>query len=338
MPRKTTVTRDWIVEHGAAAIAFGRIGDAMGTPTENLEPAQIEERFGWVQTYEGDGTDDSIMAQMIAAALLRTDGYANADDWARECHEQRGEIFGDKVEKFFASVLHALRKIQYGSTPRQVALGNMPSSSSAMAIVPVGIVNAGHPRAAAMQAAEIASLLHTGDVAFCQDGAAAIAAAVAAALGGAATIDEVVSAAVDAIKPWSGAEMLGRINEAVALARDSADYKAFRSAYHARFRTRIACDSRETVPATLALAVLAKGDPVAAVTFGANFGRDADTIACMAGYVCGAFHGLGPLRASDGLYDAGIVESSTAMAARLFDVGQRKARLERDAWLVLAEA
>ncbi len=28
--------------HAFACLAFGVIGDAMGTPTENLEPAQIE--------------------------------------------------------------------------------------------------------------------------------------------------------------------------------------------------------------------------------------------------------------------------------------------------------
>ncbi len=72
---------------------------------------------------------------------------------------------------------HSAAKLRFGDLPRTIASGNMPSSSSAMAIAPVGIVNAGHPRAAAAQAMELASLIHVTDVAFCQDGAAAIAAA-----------------------------------------------------------------------------------------------------------------------------------------------------------------
>src|ERR1700716_361084 len=110
--------------------------------------------------------------------------------------------------------------------------GTMPSSSSAMAIAPVGIVNAGNPRAAAAQAMEIASLIHVTDVAFCQDGAAAIAAAVAEALAVGSTVDAVLQAAVDHIKPWSGAEMLSLIKAALDIARVTGDYKAFRKAYH----------------------------------------------------------------------------------------------------------
>ena len=219
------------LELGAfASLAFGVVGDAMGTPTENLEPEQIQEKFGWVETFEGDGTDDSIMRNLIADALIATGGYADADSWATEWMRQHKEIFGQKVGRFFPSVLHAAAKLRYGDTPRMIATGNMPSSSSAMAIAPVGIVNAGHPRAAAAQAMELGSLIHVTDVAFCQDGAAAIAAAVATALGGAVTIDEVIASASAAIKPWSGRDMRQLIETALDLARTSNDYFSFRSA------------------------------------------------------------------------------------------------------------
>jgi ADP-ribosylglycohydrolase len=277
-----------------ACLSFGVIGDAMGTPTENLEPAQIEEKFGWVDSFEGDGTDDSIMRDLVAAALIRTNGYADADSWAVQWREQNNAIFGEKVGRFFPSVLHAAAKLRCGYSPRTIASGTMPSSSSAMAIAPVGIVNAGNPRAAAAQAMEIASLIHVTDVAFCQDGAAAIAAAVAEALAVGSTLDAVLQAAIDHVKPWSGAEMLSLIKSALDIARATGDYKAFRRAYHEKFRKPIACDSRETVPATLAIVWLAKGDPSQAAIFGANFGRDADTIGCMAAGICGALSGVSP--------------------------------------------
>ena len=280
--------------HVMACLVFGVIGDAMGTPTENLEPAEIEQRFGWVDAFEGDGTDDTIMRDLIASALIRTGGYADADHWAEEWRENHQAIFGSKVGRFFPSVLHAAAKLRHGYAPRTIAEGTMPSSSSAMAIAPVGIVNAGNPRAAAAQAMEIASLIHVTDVAFCQDGAAAIAAAVAEALVPDATVDSVLKASVAYLKPWSGEEMRSLITAALQLASEAGDYRAFCERYHGRFRQRIACDSRETVPASLAIVRLANGDPGLAARLGANFGRDADTVACMAAGICGALSGMSP--------------------------------------------
>ena len=320
---------DRLTQHAAACLIYGRVGDAMGTPTENLEPEEIERRFGWVDSFEGDGTDDSIMADLLADALLRTGGYATADDWARSCHEQRSRIFGDKESKFFSSVTHSLRKIRLGYLPRTVALGNMASSSSAMAIAPVGIVNAGHPRAAAAQAAEIASFFHIHDVGFCQDAAAAIAAAIAEALAPEATIESVLAASRAFVKPWSGSEMLGLIDKAIGVAREN-DYKAFRAIYHREFRCPIACDSRETIPATLALCLLAQGDPERAVELGANFGRDSDTIACMAGYICGALSGRA---ATPKQRIPETISGPTAnLAAALVATGREKAAGERASW------
>jgi ADP-ribosylglycohydrolase len=117
-----TALRTDRLELGAfASLAFGVVGDAMGTPTENLEPDQIEARVGWVETFEGDGTDDSIMRNLIADALIATGGYADADDWAAEWMRQYKEIFGQKVGRFFQSVLHSATKLRYGDTPRTIA-------------------------------------------------------------------------------------------------------------------------------------------------------------------------------------------------------------------------
>jgi ADP-ribosylglycohydrolase len=293
-----TSVADRLENHAFACLAYGVIGDAMGTPTENLEPAEIEARFGWVESFEGDGTDDTIMRDLLAAALIRTGGFADADSWAEQWREQQDVIFGSKVGRFFPSVLHAAAKLRHGYLPRLIAEGTMPSSSSAMAIAPVGIVNAGNPRAAAAQAMEIASLIHVTNLAFCQDGAAAVAAAIAEALVAGSTVDAVLNASTSYIKPWSGGEMLSLIVAAQDLARAGLDYKTFRDRYHQKFRRPIACDSRETVPAALAIVRLAKGDPGQAAIFGANFGRDADTIACIAAAICGALNGLSPSNAA----------------------------------------
>jgi ADP-ribosylglycohydrolase len=271
-------------------VVGARVGDAMGAPVEGLSFEEVETRFGWIEGFTGDGTDDSLMATLLADALLAGGGHAGADGWAAEWVRQRPLIDARK-DRFFPSVLHTVEKLAYGFPPRRVAAGNMPSSSSAMCIWPVGLVNAGDPRAAAAQAYALASLIHVGEADFCQDAAAAVAAAVAAGMRPGTGVDESCDEALAALDPQSGALMRDLISEAVALARGSSGYEEFRERYVDRFRQRIACDSRETVPAVFALATLAEGDLRRGVEFAANFGRDTDTIATMTGALCGAVGG-----------------------------------------------
>jgi ADP-ribosylglycohydrolase len=305
-----------LYDKALACLIGGLIGDAVGTPTEGKRYEQIEEKFGWVSDFDSDGTDDTVMKNLLADALIRTDGQAGCDDWARVWLDRWDAIFGDKVGKFFQSVLHTAAKLRRHSIPRMAALGNMPSSSSAMCISPIGIVNAARPRLAAAQAYDVAALIHIHDVAFCQDGAAAMAAAVAEAFRPGATVESVLEASQAYIPQESGKEMLDLIAGAVQIARGNPDYKAFRKAFYSqeeRFFRRIACDSRETVPETLALFLVSGGDVEKMVTYGANFGRDADTIATMGGAIAGAFSGT-----------KGIREDWIAKARQVTTVDQEK--------------
>lgn len=231
-----------------------------------------------------------------------------------------------KRDKFFLSVLHAMQKVNYGWLPRHAGTGNMPSSSSAMAIWPVGLVNAGHPFEAAAQAYAVAALVHVGEVDFCQDAAAAVAAAVAAGARPGTTVPEACAVALQALHPVSGSLMHTLVRDAVELASGTGDYEEFRRLYHARWRQTIMCDSRETVPAAFALAALAGGDLARAVEYGANFGRDADTIASMAGALCGATNGDQPL--PGGWLDrlgTQAVSSATRLAEKLAQTAREKA-------------
>jgi ADP-ribosylglycohydrolase len=264
-----------------------RVGDAMGAPSEGMSAGDIAARFGWIDTFAGDGTDDSLMATLLADALFASGGHAGADRWAEQWVSQRDRMQAIR-DRFFSSVLHTADKLVSGFPPRRVAEGNMPSSSSAMCIWPVGLINAGDPRAAADQAYALAGLIHVGEVDFCQDAAAAMAAAVAVGLRPGTSVADVRNEALMALHPTSGAPMLELIRDAVAEAEDASDYAKFRETYLKHFRRPIACDSRETVPAAFALMTLADGDLRRGVEFAANFGRDTDTIATMTGALCGA--------------------------------------------------
>ena len=100
------------------------------------------------------------------------------------------------------------------------------------------------------------------------------------------------------IPATSGACMRAGVEQAVDATRGR-DYAAFRGYVHERaehfFQLRKA-NSLETVPLTLALFSLAGGDPERCVTFAANFGRDTDTMAAMAGAIAGAFGGVAAIR------------------------------------------
>jgi ADP-ribosylglycohydrolase len=279
----------------------GLIGDAIGTPTEGRSYEEIERKFGWVDDFTSDGTDDTVMKSLLAQALITTDGNASLDDWAAAWLENWDAIFGTKISKFFISVLHTAHKLKYHSVPRSAALGNMPSSSSAMCISPVGIVNACNPRQAALQAYNLAGLIHVQDVGFCQDGAASMAAAVAAGFEPDATPQSMLDAALGAIHRLSGHEMLERISRALELARETGGYRRFREVVYQQadaFFCPLFCDSRETVPLSFALFLLGDGNIEQCVTYGANFGRDADTIASMCGALAGALQGSKGVKAS----------------------------------------
>lgn len=332
------ITQTLLYRKTLGCLLGGLIGDAIGTPTEGKDYRTIEETFGWVSDFDCDGTDDTVMKNLLSDALIRTGGHATLDDWGQIWLDHWDDIFGNKLAKFFVSVIHAAQKMKRHSVPRMAALGNMPSSSSAMCISPVGIVNAGNPRQAAMQAYNLASLIHVHDVGFCQDGAASMAAAVAAAFAPDATVESVLACSTAYLMPLSGAEILDRIAMALDLARETADYKAFREAVYARgdeFFCRITCDSRETVPLTLALFLLAEGDVERAVTYSANFGRDADTIASMCGAIAGALQGVQGVKPAWVERVAQVTDlNQDELARSLAEVAVRKAAGERQALAV----
>ena len=268
----------------------GEIGDAMGAPVENMPYQQIIDTFGELTDFTGYGTDDSAMKHILCDAIRRGGGYPTADTWVEEWLAQE-ELFL-KRHLFWIPVMNGFWKIRgQGVAPREAGHGNMASSSSAMCISPVGIINAGNPRQAALETYDLASPIHHN---FCRDAACSMAAAVAAALHPDATLTSVLEAAIDYLPPQSARTMRDAIAGTLALARETAAYETFRARYYTeQMLPGIAApDARETVPVALALFLLGEGEPERTIVYGANFGRDADTIASMAGALAGAYAGV----------------------------------------------
>ena len=276
-------------------IAGAALGDAAGTASKGAECGTGPDAGGAVQF--GAHGDETAMVEIVARMLVNTGGGATLDDWARAMRDHSPQ-FG-KDSPFFISVQQVFNAVGRSAyPPRYTGLGTMPHSTGAVAMGPVGIVNACNPWQAALQAYELATLLHIYDVGFCQDAAAAVAAAVAAACRKDATVAAVLDAAVDVILPLSGTEMAGLIRQARQLAEAAGDFDRFRDEICRRggqWLRPLAVDPRETVPVALAIFALAEGDVQQAVTCAARFGRAADAIGAIAGTVSGAFSGAGSI-------------------------------------------
>ena len=264
------------------------IGDAMGAPAENLTYQEVFDRFGEITDFSGSGTDDSALKHILCDAILSAQGYPTADIWA-EAWLSHEDLF--TRGKFWIPVLNSFWRVRAENvSPRDAGLGNMASSSSAMCISPMGIINAGNPRQAALETFEVASLIHHNNA---RDAACSMAAAVAEAFYPNASVESILRAAVDYLPPRSTKIMRNSIVATLALARETGEYSLFRKRYYAEcLLPGIAMpDARETVPVALSLLYLADGNPRQTILYGANFGRDADTIASMAGALAGALHG-----------------------------------------------
>jgi ADP-ribosylglycohydrolase len=286
------MTGSLLYNKALGCLLAGEIGDAMGAPAENKTYQEIIAQYGEIVDFSGSGTDDSALKHILCDAIEHTSGYLNADAWAEAWMNQKEQFLKGM---FWTPVMNSYWKISAeGISPRDAGSGNMASSSSAMCISPMGIINAGNPRQAALETFEMAGLIHHN---FARDGACSMAAAVAEAFNPLASVESVLTASLAYLPQRSAALMRGCIETTLALARESGSYAAFRERYYSEcILPGIAMpDARETVPVALSLFYLAEGDPRQTILYGANFGRDADTIASMAGALAGALHGVSAL-------------------------------------------
>ena len=264
--------------------------------------------------HKGDGhvTDDTLMTQALidVYAKLRThlDAYAVASDlvplliqdkrWVPELETEAlllNRIF--LAEKWLVARLH------YGHVdPREAGVGNLVNCGAAMYMAPVGVVNAADPEGAYAEAIDIAGAHQSS---FGREAAGVFAAAVAAAMAPGATAGSVTSTALELAHDGTRAA----IEAVLATARTQTDWRTaipvLRKAIEP-FDT-VGSDYRapdldarrpsrtkaiEELPVALGFVLLAGGDYSDAVLGAVNYGRDADSIATMAGAITGALGGV----------------------------------------------
>jgi ADP-ribosylglycohydrolase len=294
------------------------IGDALGMPTQLLSRRQITARWGPLLTgFEpappghpiaaglpaGAVTDDTEQAVLLARMLVKNRGVPGPDDWAAALigweldMAERGslDLLGPSTKRALTAVLEG--------TPPAEAGRQGDTNGAAMRITPVGIAfpatppptsNADTDNLSRLVDHTVAASLVTHNTSVALAGAAAVAAAVSAGVGGAsvagATQTGIAAARLASHRGhWiAGADVAARIRWAAGLAEDAAPDQAA-ELIGTLVGTSLA--TQESVPAAFAVLSAIPDDPWRACLLAASLGGDTDTIAAMAGAIAGACHG-----------------------------------------------
>ncbi|NUR70226.1 MAG: ADP-ribosylglycohydrolase family protein [Hamadaea sp.] len=262
-------------------------------------------------------TDDTLVTHALVRAYVRKRDHLDAYDMA-------GLLVPDLLEhlvwvpdleretvalhRLAAGERHLITQLHFAhADPREAGVGNAVNCGAAMYMAPVGIVNAGDPVAAYREAIELAGAHQHS---YGREAAGVMAACVAAAATPSATVDDVVAAALavaqDGTRAAISAVVTAAHGYAVGSGLDLATVKGLRAAMApfdtvgeayrdpglgARRPSRL--HSIEELPIALGMLVVSGGDVRDTILGSVNYGRDADSIASMAGAIAGALCGVG---------------------------------------------
>lgn len=271
------------------------VGDALGQPTEGLTPAAVRARHGRIEGLLDPAaavSDDTEYALFSAQVLIDHRGTPAASDfeaaWRARILPQTGPFKGAGF-----SEMAAIDNLRRGLRPPASGRHHHAwSDGLAMRVPPHAIVHAGDPAAAAALARVDGSLSHAGEG---LHAGAAVAASLAAALAapGPEALDEALRVALQHVPAdsWT-ARAIG-----TALSIGSACDDAW-TAIDPLHDALAVQDfpwmdlAPEAVGLAWGLLAAGHGDFRSTLLAAANLGRDADTVAAMAGAVLGALHGL----------------------------------------------
>lgn len=295
-----------LLEKVHGCLAGLALGDSLGMPTEFLNQEQIKQEFGWIESLQqapdwhphrklkaGQVTDDTGQALAIAHA------YTSGGDLTAEAvaHELMAwaETAGDYLPLIIGpSTRHALDLLSQGEKPENTGKLGKTNGASYRAVI-AGLVNYERPEKIVSDVVQACLPTHGTTVAI--SGGAAVAMAVAQAMTDDTSLDSIFLAATQGAVEgrrygeWAwGTPLEGRIDLALRIAGDSGSVETalVNLARYVGVDMLVA----ESVATAFGLVALAGGDVMKAIVYGANIGGDTDTIAAIAGAICGARQGI----------------------------------------------
>jgi len=246
-------------------------------------------------------TDDTEQALALTAALEAKPDGVDARLVANQLVEWFKSVGGTGSKAVGPSTLKSCLALMRGKPVEETGRQGT-TNGGAMRIAPVGVF-------AGLRGEDLPTIVehtvgacmpthHTG-VAIA--GAAAVAAAVAAGVSG-KDWEEIISSAIEAAElgntrgEWVCAPSVARrIEWAVSVCAAAQDPRE--AAELATELVGAGVETADSVPAAFGVAAFARGDPRLAIEVGGNLVGDTDTVAAMAGAVCGSWAGEGALPA-----------------------------------------
>lgn len=294
------------------------IGDSLGAPVEGMYWHEIRQKFGHVTellpssknntglNYGGGGyeaqpgwfSDDTTMRHYMCIAIARKNGRITPDDY----RDVLIELFNP--DRVWVNERAVVWKLRAGVSPWDSGKGMIPAGCATMCIAPMGIINAGNVAQAYQDGFNIAFVNQESHN---RDGAATMAAGVAAAFAPDATVDSVLTA----MRNHCDYYMARGIDLTMDLATTSRDVDDFAVKYYDKLldwswpsppdnewdkNNYFSGNSIELVPITMAILYLTNGDVNQSMIEAASFGRDCDTTASMCGSIAGAMQGASAVR------------------------------------------
>ena len=291
------------------------IGDSMGAATEFMTLDQIKEWFGGtVTTYvdlpdhmflkgavKGMVTDDFSFSYYTARAMIERQQKMN-DAVATEglLNWNSDPLYSQCAGPTTRLTIARLRGEKVQETQNRLCMNQRVTNGAAMKAGIVGLFNPGNVDAAIEDALTMCRITH--DNAIALSAGCAIAAATAKAFDDNVSYLELIEAGIyGAEKGFTRAEELGakpvagcNIAKKIALSaeiglRNQGDFEGAMR----KIADIIGCGlyAYESAPAAFGFISACKGHALDTIYMAVNGGDDTDTVACMAGFIVGAFNG-----------------------------------------------
>lgn len=271
----------------------GAIGNVMGHPVENQHFKEIKEKHGKITSLIEPGAidteDDIKFVLWLCKTYIKKGGRITPEDWAKTWLEEM-----DPIEMLWVRNVYEL--LYRGYSPRITGSMNINHGAAIMCVAPIGIYNAGEPDNAYIDALDLGYMQQPEQDTTCS---AVMAACFAKAMEADAMVDDVIETALSKAPkvPYHAFDTRGRPNniyDAIKKGIDISKKYTGESLYEELYKNCLmweAWDPMEVLTLTLAVFNASKGDIRETIILGANIGRDADTIANLAGGLTGAING-----------------------------------------------
>ncbi|HBG15761.1 MAG TPA: ADP-ribosylglycohydrolase family protein [Firmicutes bacterium] len=281
----------------------------MGMPSEFWSRSRITRYFGKITTFlpapkeneitrglkAGEITDDTHMTIIVSKSIIESGGRVdpqaiikNIVKWISDDQNKNFNIIGPSTKSAF-------EKIRNGASMEEAGKYGV-TNGGAMKMIPIGIISNWRDMDNLVENVRLVCLpTHNTNLAIA--GASAIAAAVSYCAGGGDDLEEMIQVAISGVQHGMrfgfeiiGASIIKRIELAIELVKTGKHIEEIMNDIY----EVIGCglDTTESVPAALAMVLLAGGVPEKCARLCANLGGDTDTIGAMACGICGAFKGI----------------------------------------------